>query len=220
MHATPVPFRARRALGQLLAVAAAAVIAASTWAAGVQEEGYLLDAGLWHSEVAGAAASHWPRDGWYRLALGDQAIEVQVADPQLATVADEDEDRGWYVRIPGLRLQTGARALYRMAAPVAQPALDREYQLMFGRTPFGFTVEDGNGSLNYAIRYDGAEHLYRLGRPGDPTAIRSIVDLDGDGRPDFVVDVDDQTYLLLSGTARPGVNLPSAQLWAAAHDGC
>lgn len=217
MPATLAPFRPLRSLAQLLALLAAAVIAASTWAAGLQEEGYLLDAELWHEEVAGAGGAHWPADGWFRLAAGDKAVEVRAADPRQA--AAEGEDGAWYVRIPGVRLKTGERPLYRMTAPVAQPMLDREYQLMFGRTPFGFTVEDANGSLTYTIRYAGAEHLYRLGRPGESTAIRSIADLDGDGRPDFIVDVGERTLLLLSGSARPGVNVPSAELWAA-HEGC
>lgn len=217
MHADPAPFRPMRALGQLLALLAAAVIAASAWAAGLQEDGYLLDADLWRSEVA-AGGGHWPVDGWFRLATGERAIEVSAADPQRAL--PDGDDGGWYLRIPGLALKTGERPLYRMTAPVAQPMPDREYHLMFGRTPFGFTVEDGSGALTYAIRYAGAEHRYRLGRPGEPTAIRSIADLDGDGRPDFIVDVGERTLLLLSGTARPGVNVPSAELWAAAHEGC
>ncbi|HYD75208.1 hypothetical protein [Ramlibacter sp.] len=218
MPTASAPFRPLRALVQLLALLAAAVIAASTWAAGLQEDGYLLDADLWRSEVAGSGGGHWPVDGWFRLATGERAIEVSTADPQRAV--PEAGDEGWYVRIPGVLLRTGERPLYRMTAPVAQPMPDREYQLMFGRTPFGFTVEDGNGALTYTIRYAGTEHLYRLGQPGEPTAIRSIADLDGDGGPDFIVDVGDRTVLLLSGTARPGVNVPSAELWAAAQDGC
>jgi hypothetical protein len=210
------PFRSSRALGQLAALAAAATLAASAWAAGVQEEGYMLDAQLWRSEVAGSTAGHRPADGWYRIARADRALDVRRADPRQAAAEADD---AFYVRVPGAALKTGQRPLYRMTAAVAQPRLDHEYHLTLGKTSFGFTVEDANGALTYTVRYVGQEHVYRLGVPGSATAIQAIADLDGDARPDFIVDVGEQTYLLLSGQARPGANTPSAELWAA-HEGC
>jgi hypothetical protein len=53
-----------------------------------------------------------------------------------------------------------------------------------------------------------------LGLPAAATKVRAVADLDGDGLPDFLVDVGDETYLLLSTHAQPGGNPPSAQLWA------
>jgi len=209
-------FRSTRAAGQLAAVAGAALLAATAWASGVQEEGYLLDASLWRSEVAQSRSGHWPEGGWYRLVPGDKAVEVRIADPRKAPPED---DAAWYVRVPGVALKTGARPLYRMTAAVAQPTPGREYQLMLGRTPYAFTVDDAGGALAYTIRYGGREHTYRLGMPGTPTRVRAIADLDGDAFPDFVVDAGEATYLLLSRPAQPGLNAPTAELWAA-HEGC
>ena len=75
--------------------------------------------------------------------------------------------------------------------------------------------------MEYAIGYGGQSYSYVLG-PFDAsaTAVRLVADLDGDALPDFVVDVDAATYLLLSTRALPGPNLPTAELWARADDGC
>jgi len=44
-----------------------------------------------------------------------------------------------------------------------------------------------------------------------------VADLDGDSRPDFVIDVDGlASYLLLSTKAQPGLNLPTAEMPAGA----
>jgi hypothetical protein len=53
-----------------------------------------------------------------------------------------------------------------------------------------------------------------LGLPAAATLVKAVADLDGDGLPDFLVEVGDETYLLLSSQAQPGGNGPSAQLWA------
>src|SRR4051812_2090351 len=199
MTRTPIPFRPLRAALQLAALAAAAAMAATTWAASLPaDEGYMLDAVLWRSEVAGSSNGHWPTDGWSRLALGDKAIDVRPADARKPAV---DGDDAWYVRLPNTKFKTGARKLYRMTPAVAQPTLGREYQLTMGRTPFGFTVDAVEGALTYTIRYAGAEHVYRVALAGTPTAIRAIADLDGDAQPDFVIDVDGQVFLLLSTAA-------------------
>jgi len=73
----------------------------------------------------------------------------------------------------------------------------------------------------YAIGYGGQTYNYVLGPfdAGD-TSIRLIADLDGDVLPDFVIDVDGATYLLLSTRALPGSNLPTAELLARGEDGC
>lgn len=212
-----VSFRSARALGQLAALAGAAALAASAWASGVEEEGYMLDAQMWRSEVAGSTSGHWPTDGWFRLARTEGALEVQRADPRMHHPEGDD---ALYVRVPGVPLKLGRRPLYPMTDAVAQPRLDREYHLMFRRTSFGFTVEDTNGALTYTIRYAGREHVYRLGVPGTPTAVRAIADLDGDAQPDFIVAAGEDTYLLLSRPASAGVNRPTAELWAAAEEGC
>lgn len=208
-------FRPARAAAQLAAVAAAALLAASTWAAGVQEDGYFLDASLWRTEVAQSGSGHWPADGWYRLLPGERAIDVRAADTRRAPPED---DAAWYVRIPGAALKAGTRPLYRMTPAVAQPRPGREYQLTLGKSAFAVTVDDVD-ALTYTIRYAGREHVYRLAAAGSTTAIRAIADLDGDTYPDFIVDAGEQTFLLLSRRAQPGLNPPTAELWAG-HEGC
>jgi len=49
--------------------------------------------------------------------------------------------------------------------------------------------------------------------------LAAAADLDGDGQPDFVIDVEGQVFVLLSTLAKPGLNAPSAELWAG-HAGC
>lgn len=218
MNRTPTfHFRPLRAALQLAALATAACVAAGAWAAGLpSEEGLMLDTTLFRDEVAGAPAGHWPTDGWYRVALGEKAVSVRAVAVGKPGADDED---AWYVRIPGTALKAGARPLYRMTPAVAQPRIGREYQMMLGRTPFAFTVDASDGALAYTVRYEGGEAIWRIGLPDTPTTIVAIADLDGDGRPDFVVDAGEQTFLLLSSTAKPGVNAPAAELWAA-HGGC
>lgn len=212
---TPSPaLRNLRALAQLAAVATAAALAASAWAANAPaEEGYLLDGPLWAAEVAGAKNGHWPADGWFRVAQGEKSFDVRAADASRA--ATTSQDGAWFVRVPGTKLRTGTRPLYRMTAAVAQPRIGREYQLTLGRTVFGFTVDQADGALAYTVRYGGEDHVYRLAAAGTRTTVRAIADLDGDAQPDFVVDAGEETFLLLSSTAKAGHNEPTAQLWSA-----
>ena len=48
--------------------------------------------------------------------------------------------------------------------------------------------------------------------PDAHTGVRAVADLDGDQQPDFLVEVDDATFLLLSTHARPGPNVPTAEM--------
>ena len=59
-----------KSLLQIAAVWGAATLAATVWAGGITEEGYILEAGDWRSEVAAVPSTDWPVDGWYRVAIG------------------------------------------------------------------------------------------------------------------------------------------------------
>lgn len=207
-----------RALRQLGLLAAASAAAASIWAAGLPEEGYLLDARLWQQEVAAPRASgQWPVDGWYRLRVADRAVDVRAVTPQQPAEATDD---ALYFRLPGATLKTGTRLQYKHLLAVSEPKHGKQYELVLGKTRFGFAVEGDAQGVRYDIAYGGTTYSYRFAAgEASTTRVQAIADLDGDAMPDFLVSVDETTYLLLSTQARPGLNPPTAELWAA-HDGC
>ena len=209
---TTLQNRCIRALVQLALLWAGALLAASAWAAGLHEEGYLLDAEDWRSEVAGAPSADWPVDGWYRLSLADRTVEVRRARP--SEPDDADPDSSFYVRVPGTRLKEGSRPKYRFSHLITQPATGKQYELMLGRTPFSLLVESDEDGTHYRIGYGGETYHYPLGLPAAATSIHAVADLDADAMPDFFVEVGDELYLLLSTRAVPGTNMPSARLVA------
>jgi hypothetical protein len=209
-----------RALRDLAALWAAAAIAASAWAHGIHEEGFLLDASTWHAEVASVPSTDWPVDGWYRLTPSAKSIEVRAAKPSEAEAGD-DAEGAMYVRVPGAMLKEGQRAKYRFNNEVLRPKVGHQYELLLGKTRFSFVVDSSAEGTKYDITYGGETRSYLLGLPAAATRIHAIADLDGDTMPDFLVEVGDFTYLLLSAKAAPGHNAPSAQLVAGAQEhGC
>jgi hypothetical protein len=196
-----------RALGQLALLWAIALAAASTWAAGLPDDMPEDRATCPGDFMASAGAAQ----GWWRLALGDHAVDVHAM--ARGTVSDREPDGSMYARIPGARLKEGARRQYRYLDKVAQPKTGKDYQLTFGKTPFSFAVASDANGTQLSVGYGGQMHDYLLGLPAAQTRIAGIADLDGDGMPDFIVDVGDDTYLLLSSQAHPGANRPSAQLF-------
>lgn len=208
-----VPNETARALRDFALVVAACAAAASVWAQTRPEQGLLLDAQTWQDEVVAANTGPWPGDGWYRLEPRDGAIDVRsVQTSEGGTVAAD----ALYFRLPGVALKQGARATYRYPAVLEQPRLGQDYELTLRGTRFSLRVENGVKGMQYAIGYGGQAYTYVLG-PFDATrtGVRAVADLDGDAQPDFLVDVDEATYLLLSTQARPGANLPTAELVAA-----
>jgi len=204
-----------RALRDLALLAAAGLAAASIWATGLPEEGLLLDAALWKEEVADARADGpWPRDGWYRLEARDNAVEVRAVRPGDGQAVPDD---ALFFRLPGTTLKTGLRPTAARTGLLQPLNLDQDYSLTFGRSRVGLRVEAVPKGLQYTVAYAGQTYSYMLAPfDAETTQVRAMADLDGDGLPDFLIDVGgDATYLLLSTHARPGLNRPTAELWAA-----
>ncbi|MDB5859780.1 MAG: hypothetical protein JWQ76_3469 [Ramlibacter sp.] len=208
-----------RALRDLALLAGAGLAAASLWAASIpRDEPCMVDAQTWQDAVAAAATGDWPQDGWYRLVPRERAVDVRAVTPADRSLVPSD---ALFLRLPGATLKQGARPAYRYASGLKHPRLGQDYALTLGATQFSLRVENGAKGMEYAIGYGGQSYSYALG-PFDAssTAVRLVADLDGDALPDFVVEVGDATYLLLSTRALPGPNLPTAELWARGDDGC
>jgi len=193
-----------RALAQLVLLWAFALAAASAWAAGLPDDD-IPDNRSCPGDLMASAAG-----GWYRLTPGEHSVDVH-AMARGGTAAEPDG--AMYVRIPGAQLKEGARRQYRGLDRIAQPKSGKEYQLTFSKTPFSFVVASDAAGTQLSVGYGGQMHDYLLGLPAAETRIDAIADLDGDGMPDFIVDVGDDTYLLLSTQAHPGTNRPSVQLF-------
>jgi hypothetical protein len=201
-----------RALFRFAAVAAATAAAASIWAQTRAVEGYMLDAETWQQEVNVAGTLPWPADGWWRLVPHDRSIEVRPVKPGDSGIVPAD---AIYLRLPGATLKSGTRRAYRHIEVLQQPRLGQDYELTLGTARFSLRVDSGNQGLQYVIGYGGQTYSYVLGAyEAVRSSVRAVADLDGDTHPDFLVDVDDATYLLLSTQAKPGANAPTAELRA------
>jgi hypothetical protein len=206
-----------RALRDLSLLCAASLTAASIWASGIDEDGYMLDAATWHTQVDGPRASDWPTDNWYRLVPKERAVEVR-ATSKLPGDELEPAD-SLYVRVPGTALKEGMRPTYRNLAAIPDPKVGKQYELTLGKTRFSFVVEapqDDRGGVQYVINYGGGSYSYRLGQGEAQSQLQMVADLDGDAQPDFLVQVGDERFLLLSTRAQPGANRPAAEFWAVA----
>jgi hypothetical protein len=194
----------RRALTRFGLVAAASIAAASLWAQARPEQGLLLDAQTWQEEVASASTGPWPDRGWYRLVASDQGLEVRSVKPGDRDTIPAD---AVFFRLPGTVLRTGVRSSYAQLEVLPPQDLGRRYSLR---------VEEVDAGVQYAVGYAGHTYRYILAPAGSSTSVRGVADIDGDGRPDFLVDVAGRcTYLLLSTQAQPGLNLPTAEMPAA-----
>lgn len=197
-----------RAIAKFALVAAVSAAAASLWAQSRPEPGLLLDARSWQEDVV-PETSPWPDDGWFRLVPQDRAVEVRAVKPTdpAAVVAGD----ALYFRQPTVALKEGRRIGYRSPEVLQQPRMGVQHELSLAGTRFSLLAAHVDQGIEYTIGYGGETYSYVLGgRGAGQTVVRAIADLDGDRQPDFLIDVDDNVYLLLSTQARPGRNAPTA----------
>lgn len=211
MSKQTTPLAALRGIGL---AATGAALAASAWAGGGAEPGLMLDERLWREEVV-ASADGWEEEGWYQLTVAAGSVQVRAARPHCGDAGVAAD--AMYLHIPGAQLPEGLRVNHAFPGDGLRPVVGRQYSMALGRTDFSFAVDSSAAGTEYVIRYGGATYRYLLGLPAAATRVHAIADLDADHRPDFVVEVGGELFLLLSSQARPGTNLPSAQLWAAAQ---
>src|SRR3954447_10751920 len=194
----------RSALARFALVAVAAAAAASLWAQNRPEQGLMLDAQTWREEVAAAPAGSWPADGWYRIVAGEQGVDVRSVKPADRVAGPRD---ALFFRLKGTTLKTGVRPSQRELE-----ILRRDNAPTPGGR-FSLQVAEVDASVQYEISYGGRTYTYIVGPARSSTSVRAVADIDGDGRPDFLVDVEGlATYLLLSSNAQPGLNLPTAEM--------
>jgi len=217
----------------------------------------MLRRGVWdggvgsHDVPAPLAALNprrWPGDGWHRLRLLRDRIEIEpvVAGPGrqpefLASIVGQverreasdlpraEEPNEIYLRAPGTPLRQGrvATIVFRNGTSALVPQLDYRYELELDQRKLAFSVQNGlrtshgaayGSGARYLIEYDGETFEYLLGEYGWSSRIEAIADLDGAGRPDFIISIDGNNsadeVVLLSNPARPGRNAATARLHA------
>jgi hypothetical protein len=181
-------------------------------------------------EVAAVAS---PPQRWPAFLQGIVAQRERVEKELQPTGNRLPEPSAWvdeiFLRVPGTRLREGAIAphVFRNGTTKLNPILEHRYELALDGHPFAFSVRNGlrgkdgkpyGDGAHYAIEYGGERYEYALGEYGWDSTVSAIADLDGDGKPDFVIRVggNNSSYeaVLLSSTARPGPNVPTASLRA------
>ncbi|MCU6432386.1 integrin alpha [Undibacterium sp. Jales W-56] len=150
-----------------------------------------------------------------------------VSEADAAEQQKQETDSIMYLRVPGSNIKEGKHPLYmfKNGSNILNPELDYQYRLSLNGVPFGMRVQNGlkgkNGApygegATYFIEYDGKQFEYALGYFGWASRVVGISDIDGDGFPDFIIEIDGSNsggaMILLSSTAKPGKNAPTASL--------
>lgn len=160
-----------------------------------------------------------PADGWYRVTDKVGALLVQAVAAPVSVPGEEEAEAidTRYIRVPGARIAEGRLPAISDAGGVLAPGQGDCYQFELDGVPFALTVRNG---LVYTVRMDEEFYSFHLeGGMSSDSQVLTVVDLDSDGKPDFIVRVGDREMLLLSSLANPGLNPPAAVL-ALHADGC
>lgn len=171
-----------------------------------------------------------PRQGGLPEFMRSIANQLESTETQTEPAPyDAVPDDIFYLRVPGVRFREGQIGAYvfKNGSSSLRPKLDHRYELKLGEQAFAFVVMNGyrnsagvayGEGARYAIEYDGRTYEYELGGFGWDSSIAAIADLDGDGKPDFVIRIGGNNSggeaVLLSSQARPGRNPATASLWA------
>lgn len=205
-------------------------------AAAADRSAYFLAHGAYDDDVGthelpgGKTLAALPTDGWVllektagRLRLEAVPVPKDGWARHLAAELPPNVER-WYFRVPDAVLRDGDVAEVPLKRRALVPKLDHDYALTLGTRAFtlraanGFRGRDG---AHYQLAAEGFAWDYLLPGFGFDHQVLAAGDFDRDGRPDFVVYVSASNsgthYLLLSGQAKAGRNLPTASL---AHGGC
>jgi hypothetical protein len=186
---------------------------------------YALSVGDTSIEIT-TASIKGQRPAWLQKIVS-QIPEGVTESPNPEENLNAEYDGIMYLRVPGTVLKEGRQALYvfKNGTGTLRPELDYQYHLSFNGVPFDMRVQNGlkgkNGEpygegATYFIDYAGKKFEYPLGYFGWASKIVAITDIDGDGLPDFVIDIDGSnsgaTFILLSSHAKPGKNIATASL--------
>lgn len=161
-----------------------------------------------------------------RTAQGSgEGAETSALPPQ-ASYAYIDQ---MYLRVPGAKLRAGRIpvVVFKNGTTRLQPQLDHRYELTLQGQEFAFSVRNGHRGRNgepygdgahYTVEYGGQTYAYSLDGFGWDSSIKAIADVDGDGKPDFFINVGGSNTgleaVLLSSKAKPGKNPATASLRA------
>lgn len=160
--------------------------------------------------------------------IASQADSI-LDESQVAVQATEmtNEKNELYLRVPRAKIRQGdiPLLLFKNGTSSIRPILDKRYDLVLANKPFSLTVQNGFRSktgatygegAQYKIEYDGHAYFYDLGGYGWDSMITGVTDLDGDGKPDFIISIGGSNSgteaVLLSSKAKPGKNPATASL--------
>ena len=221
----------RHTLGWFGVAAASLVLAAVTATCSAQSEpkGLMLRPEVANDMDGGPA--DWPDGGWYRVTSKAQALQVQAVAVPVSAHGEEEAEAvdTRYIRMPGARIAEGLLPIVAFPRGLLTPRVDHAYALTLDGTPFTLTVSNGLRNKSGVAYGDGAVYTVRIGDgsysyhvaggPGWESTVLAAADLDGDGKPDFIVQIGGREVLLLSSQAQAGLNPPAAVL-ALQADGC